>query len=227
MSKKPPLTLVEPDGTTVPPPPRDLGKPGRALWDAVQREFDVSDVCGVELLAQACSALTKAEALHAEIERDGPVLRDRRGIKDHGAEARISQQGFRGADVDAARVEFRAAAQRGRQARGATWMTSKRTTRTRHPHKPITPEILKLFDRALAGDKAENCRYTPREYSDLVGALVARRRPISVSTGRPSSTAPQIGCIRTGRCCRRIAANSSPRTPPGKRQPHELRHRVE
>ena len=154
MSKKPPLTLVEPDGTTVPPPPRDLGKPGRALWDAVQREFDVSDVCGVELLAQACSALTKAEALHAEIERDGPVLRDRRGIKDHGAEARISQQGFRGADVDAARVEFRAAAQRGRQARGATWMTSKRTTRTRHPHKPTTPEILKLFDRALAGDKA-------------------------------------------------------------------------
>ena len=85
MSKKPPLTLVEPDGTTVPPPPRDLGKPGRALWDAVQREFDVSDVCGVELLAQACSALTKAEALHAEIERDGPVLRDRRGIKDHPA----------------------------------------------------------------------------------------------------------------------------------------------
>jgi hypothetical protein len=86
MARKPPLTLVEPDGTTVPPPPRDLGKPGRALWDAVQREFDVSDVCGVELLAQACSALTKAEAQHAEIERDGPVLRDRRGsIKDHPA----------------------------------------------------------------------------------------------------------------------------------------------
>jgi hypothetical protein len=48
--------------------------------------FDVSDVCGVELLAQACTALPEAEALREEIKRDGPALRGRRGmIKDHPA----------------------------------------------------------------------------------------------------------------------------------------------
>jgi hypothetical protein len=82
MPKKPPLTLVEADGTGI-QPPRDLGKPGRALWDRIQREYDVSDVCGVELLSQACTALSKAEALRDEIDRDGPVLHTRHGIKDH------------------------------------------------------------------------------------------------------------------------------------------------
>jgi P27 family predicted phage terminase small subunit len=85
MAKRPPLTLVEPDGTGI-QPPRDLGKPGRALWDRVQAEYDVSDVAGVELLAQACTALSAAEALREEINRDGPVLRSRRGgVRDHPA----------------------------------------------------------------------------------------------------------------------------------------------
>jgi hypothetical protein len=85
MAKKPPLTLVEVDGTGV-QPPRELGKAGRSLWDRVQSEYDVSDVCGIELLAEAAAALDQAESLRDEIKRDGPVLRDRRGnIKDHPA----------------------------------------------------------------------------------------------------------------------------------------------
>jgi P27 family predicted phage terminase small subunit len=85
MAKKPTLTVVEPGGTGV-EPPRDLGEPGRALWDRIQREYDVSDVCGIELLSQACTALSEAEALREEINRDGPVLRTRHGlIKDHPA----------------------------------------------------------------------------------------------------------------------------------------------
>jgi P27 family predicted phage terminase small subunit len=85
MTKRPPLTLVEPDGTGI-QPPRDLGKPGRALWDRVQAEYDVSDVAGIELLAQACTALSAAEALREEVNRDGPVLRSRRGgVRDHPA----------------------------------------------------------------------------------------------------------------------------------------------
>jgi len=85
MAKTPALTIMEPGGTG-PQPPRDLGKPGRALWDRVQAEYDVSDVAGIELLAQACTALSAAEALREEINRDGPVLRNRRGsVRDHPA----------------------------------------------------------------------------------------------------------------------------------------------
>jgi P27 family predicted phage terminase small subunit len=85
MAKRTQLTLVEPGGSGL-QPPRDLGKPGKALWDKVQAEYDVSDVAGTEILAQACAALSQAEDLRAEIKRDGPVLRDRRGmIKDHPA----------------------------------------------------------------------------------------------------------------------------------------------
>jgi hypothetical protein len=85
MPKKPTLTVVEPHGTGI-QPPRELGSPGRALWDRVQAEYDVGDCAGVEMLSQACAALDQAEALREEIRRDGLVLRDRRGIiKDHPA----------------------------------------------------------------------------------------------------------------------------------------------
>ena len=85
LASQPTLTIVQPAGTGA-EPPRALGKAGRALWNAVQAEYDVSDIAGIELLAQACSALSAAEVLREEIERDGAVLRDRRGtIKDHPA----------------------------------------------------------------------------------------------------------------------------------------------
>ena len=47
--------------------------------------ISIEDYGGIEMLAQACQALDRAEALRREIERDGEVLRLRGTIKDHPA----------------------------------------------------------------------------------------------------------------------------------------------
>ena len=46
-------------------PPRKLGEHGSALWARVMAEYQIADAGGVELLAQACGALDRAEALRA------------------------------------------------------------------------------------------------------------------------------------------------------------------
>jgi hypothetical protein len=48
-------------------------------------EYDIDDVAGAEMLAQCCTSLDRAEALRAEIEGDGSVIRSRGQIKDHPA----------------------------------------------------------------------------------------------------------------------------------------------
>jgi hypothetical protein len=85
MAKKPPLSLVGDRHSTGPNPPRPLGKYGRAAWDAVQREYAIEDIGGVEMLALVCSAIDRLEALRAEIDRDGEVLRVRGALKSHPA----------------------------------------------------------------------------------------------------------------------------------------------
>jgi hypothetical protein len=85
MTRKPPLQIVPTLSPSGPEPPRTLGDHGRALWDRVTREYDIADVAGAEMLAQCCTSLDRAEALRAEIERDGPVIRLRGQIKDHPA----------------------------------------------------------------------------------------------------------------------------------------------
>jgi hypothetical protein len=57
-----------------PEPPRALAAHGQRLWDAIQAEYRIADAAGVELLAQACAGLDRAEALAAEIARVGFVL---------------------------------------------------------------------------------------------------------------------------------------------------------
>jgi hypothetical protein len=84
MAKNPTLILVKP-GATPPEPPRPLNAPGLALWQRVNSEYDISDAAGVEMLAQACTALDRAEALRQEIDGDGEVIRSRGQIKDHPA----------------------------------------------------------------------------------------------------------------------------------------------
>ena len=84
MSKNPRLTVVQPAATAV-EPPRKLDDPGRSLWDRVMSEYDISDSGGLEMLCQACQALDRAEALRSEIDRDGEVIRDRGGIREHPA----------------------------------------------------------------------------------------------------------------------------------------------
>jgi hypothetical protein len=48
-------------------------------------EYQMEDCGGLEMLAQACQALDRAEGLRGEIERDGEVLRLGDTIKDHPA----------------------------------------------------------------------------------------------------------------------------------------------
>src|SRR5262245_28106692 len=83
---KPSLKLVGSEqDTTWAEPTRNLGKHGRKLWDSVMKEYQVEDAGGVEMLAQACQALDRAESLREEINRDGAVIRVRSTIKDHPA----------------------------------------------------------------------------------------------------------------------------------------------
>jgi hypothetical protein len=79
---KPPLTLVAP-GSTGLPPPRKLGRCGMALWDAVTGEYRIEDAGGVELLMQACLASDRVEALAAAIDADGEIMRTRTGARVH------------------------------------------------------------------------------------------------------------------------------------------------
>jgi hypothetical protein len=67
-------------------PPRDLGQHGRKLWDEVQAVYGISDRGGIELLAQACAALDRAEMLAEAIAKDGSVIYSRTGVpKSHPA----------------------------------------------------------------------------------------------------------------------------------------------
>src|SRR5260370_32838192 len=82
---QPALSVVSPK-TTGGSPPRELGQHGRELWDAVQREYGIADRGGVELLAQACAALDRAEGLAEAIGTDGAIVYTRTGVpKSHPA----------------------------------------------------------------------------------------------------------------------------------------------
>jgi hypothetical protein len=68
---------------TLPSPPRKLGTPGTALWNAVQAEFRIEDCGGIELLAQACAAADRAQSLAARIDQDGETIHTEHGLKAH------------------------------------------------------------------------------------------------------------------------------------------------
>lgn len=55
-------------------PPRELASAGRQLWDAVMREYGVSDIGGIELLLSACESLDRESSLRAAITKDGEML---------------------------------------------------------------------------------------------------------------------------------------------------------
>jgi hypothetical protein len=53
------------------------------LWNDVMSEYLIEDRGGCELLAQACVALDRAEALAEAIAHDGPMVRTESGFKDN------------------------------------------------------------------------------------------------------------------------------------------------
>src|SRR5262249_34563822 len=71
--KKPDLTVVAPTSTAN-PPPRKLGEFGTNLWRSVTSAYDISDVGGIEMLLQVCSAADRVEALAERIRHDGEVI---------------------------------------------------------------------------------------------------------------------------------------------------------
>ena len=70
-------------GSIRPQPPRKLGKFGLSLWNSIQAEFHVSDAGGIEVLAQACATVDRAEGLRARIDAEGETFQSRGGIKPH------------------------------------------------------------------------------------------------------------------------------------------------
>src|SRR5690348_10213530 len=60
MSQK--LPLFGPDNSAS-NPPRPLASAGESLWNRIQVEYAISDAGGIELLAQCCEALDRAQEL--------------------------------------------------------------------------------------------------------------------------------------------------------------------
>ena len=84
VADRPPLTLIDPASTGI-APPRKLGQYGLSLWNSVQTAYRIDDVGGIELLAQACAAADRVEALAERITADGEVVHTRAGPKAHPA----------------------------------------------------------------------------------------------------------------------------------------------
>lgn len=76
--------MVDPASTGV-SPPRKLGQHGLSLWNSVQTAYRIDDAGGIELLAQACAAADRVEALAERITTDGEVVNTRAGPKAHPA----------------------------------------------------------------------------------------------------------------------------------------------
>jgi P27 family predicted phage terminase small subunit len=78
--EKPPFSVVSTIPVQVPDPPRPLGAHGQQLWSRVQREYAISDVGGVEILAQICAAQDRVETLRERIDADGETVHTRGGM---------------------------------------------------------------------------------------------------------------------------------------------------
>jgi hypothetical protein len=55
------------------------------LWRSVTGSYEFADPGSVEILAQSCQALDRAEQLAAEVARDGPTFHTARGPCSHPA----------------------------------------------------------------------------------------------------------------------------------------------
>jgi phage terminase small subunit len=77
------LRLVKPTPPDPNAPPRQLGENGLSLWRTVTSEYQIEDAGGIEMLAQACVALDRAEELAEHIRRDGLVIRSKAGLKEN------------------------------------------------------------------------------------------------------------------------------------------------
>lgn len=109
-------------GASVPEPPRKLGSSGFQLWKTVQADYAVTDAGGVEILALACEALDRAEALRAQIDRDGPIIRTKTGLKDHpGLKHELANRAFVSRAIARLGLDVEPVRSVGRPAGGGGW----------------------------------------------------------------------------------------------------------
>jgi hypothetical protein len=91
MTKKAPLKIVKTDvvrkqqSRSTTQPPRQLGRQGLALWNAVMAEYSIDDIGGIEVLAQICAALDRAQQCSEQVDRDGPTIETTSGLREHPA----------------------------------------------------------------------------------------------------------------------------------------------
>jgi hypothetical protein len=57
--------------------PAGLGKHGETLWRQVQKEYEVNDVGGREMLFQICAAADMAARLRAKIDDEGVTIKSK------------------------------------------------------------------------------------------------------------------------------------------------------
>jgi hypothetical protein len=57
-----------------PEPPAHLGGDGRALWVGIQREYEIVDPAGLELLRQAAEASDRIASVRQQIDANGELL---------------------------------------------------------------------------------------------------------------------------------------------------------
>ena len=90
------LKLVAKTTPLCPAPPRPLGRDGMGLWRRVHADYQIEDVGGLEMLAQACAAVDRAEGCRQMVDQHGPIVKTRSGIvREHPAlRAELSARAF-------------------------------------------------------------------------------------------------------------------------------------
>ena len=83
MAKKTRLTLVNSTKANLTSTPSTLGKPGATLWQSIMSEYKIDDAGGREMLLQICTAADRADECAEAIDRDGPMIRTKTGLREH------------------------------------------------------------------------------------------------------------------------------------------------
>jgi hypothetical protein len=65
--------------------PAGLGKEGRGLWQRIQKDYQITDIGGVEVLRSICEVADTIAELKVIIGRDGAMIKMRGVLKEHPA----------------------------------------------------------------------------------------------------------------------------------------------
>jgi hypothetical protein len=76
---------------TVPKPPRDLQRSGRALWRAVVEDFDL-DEHERQLLHETCRTRDLCDRLQSVLDAEGVMSESSQGVRVHPAAVELRQQ---------------------------------------------------------------------------------------------------------------------------------------